>query len=575
MKLKKLLNAVVFISLLIGILTAVNAVSVFATDYGTVNFDSITEATTITDTDTGSSVSVSAWEVSESENKKTRMITWTLGTKNLSAGDSVLGIVFEQAISINSSSSYSLKGKSIKLPVIAGSNGTVNVTAGDNKSDRFIYLGSTASDKKIVMSKSGADTSYSSSDISEGFLILTTSDDFKIKSGPIVLTEIIPASTDPSASLTCDGEADESGAYTVVAGETLQLTGKAENFEATEESYTSSNKAVATVDGNGLVTGVSAGEATITYTAKDADNNQSATLSIKVVAAVKATGITIENGESASVYLGEELSLTAILEPEGANETVVWSSDDETVATVDQNGKVKALTVGSATITATVGKLNAVITVTVKDFGRTERSITFSKDSKSGGFYSFSDSVASGYLKMDSSATLEFTPSKSGKLFIVYSTEKPGKTVTLNGTVIETESLVTAGTKYTIKRNSKISDQAGLSSVAVVYDDEPYLEIAKDDTDETGATYKTVIGNVNESNPITAITASNGSKSVDVENIQISSDKAIDKIESTSEINEASFKVQFESAEAAASTTITLSYGESESVNYKLSDYAS
>ena len=61
-------------------------------------------------------------------------------------------------------------------------------------------------------------------------------------------------------------------------------------------------------------------------------------------------------------------TLTATVTPASATEnTVTWSSDKTTVVTVDQNGKVNALTEGTATVTATAGGKSATCVVTVSD----------------------------------------------------------------------------------------------------------------------------------------------------------------------------------------------------------------
>jgi len=74
--------------------------------------------------------------------------------------------------------------------------------------------------------------------------------------------------------------------------------------------------------------------------------------------------------------------LTATLEPANATDTIVWSSSDETKATVDQTGKVTAVAQGSATITAKVSdtvKATAAITVEaaeVINYGTAEAPLT-------------------------------------------------------------------------------------------------------------------------------------------------------------------------------------------------------
>lgn len=68
---------------------------------------------------------------------------------------------------------------------------------------------------------------------------------------------------------------------------------------------------------------------------------------------INVTGITLDLS-SAAIYRGETLSLKATVYPENATDkSVRWSSSDENIATVDENGKVTALTSGIVTITAT------------------------------------------------------------------------------------------------------------------------------------------------------------------------------------------------------------------------------
>lgn len=113
--------------------------------------------------------------------------------------------------------------------------------------------------------------------------------------------------------------------------------------------WTSSNEDVATVDENGVVTAVGAGEADITAAVQDADI--SSVTHVKVV--ILPTGVdapdTLElytNGES-------EKSLDAKIVPEDATEVkLAYVSSDEGVATVDENGLVTAVADGECTITA-------------------------------------------------------------------------------------------------------------------------------------------------------------------------------------------------------------------------------
>ncbi len=87
--------------------------------------------------------------------------------------------------------------------------------------------------------------------------------------------------------------------------------------------------------------------------------------SVTVTAAPKpATGITL-NKSTLSLVAGNSETLTATVEPTDTTDTVVWSSDNTSVATVDNTGKVTGVAAGTAKITATAGTKSATCTVTV------------------------------------------------------------------------------------------------------------------------------------------------------------------------------------------------------------------
>lgn len=73
--------------------------------------------------------------------------------------------------------------------------------------------------------------------------------------------------------------------------------------------------------------------------------------------------------ESLSLVKGEEQTITATIVPDNCTDAVIWSSSDDTVATVDQNGKVTAAAdkTGTATITATCGEFSDTCEVTVRE----------------------------------------------------------------------------------------------------------------------------------------------------------------------------------------------------------------
>lgn len=115
--------------------------------------------------------------------------------------------------------------------------------------------------------------------------------------------------------------------------------------------WTSSDESVATVDATGTVTAVAAGEANVTASVKDADI--AASTHIKVV--VTPTGVAapesidlVTNGENTK-------SLDAKLIPADATDVkLAYESNDESIATVDETGKVTAVANGECTITTYV-----------------------------------------------------------------------------------------------------------------------------------------------------------------------------------------------------------------------------
>ncbi len=81
---------------------------------------------------------------------------------------------------------------------------------------------------------------------------------------------------------------------------------------------------------------------------------------------IPVTSVTLDK-TTASIVAGETVTLTATVNPSNASEkTVVWTSSDETVATVE-NGVVTAVGVGTATITAIAGGKSATCSVTVEE----------------------------------------------------------------------------------------------------------------------------------------------------------------------------------------------------------------
>jgi uncharacterized protein YjdB len=136
---------------------------------------------------------------------------------------------------------------------------------------------------------------------------------------------------------------------TLIKGSRQNLKATIEPEDTTESktvTWSSSDPSVATVDSNGKITAVEGGTAIITAQAGRA------TAQCKVTVIVPVTGVTLEKPE-VTMERGSSQTLKTTVTPEDAtNKAIDWVSSDESVAAVDDNGKVIAKSIGQAVITA-------------------------------------------------------------------------------------------------------------------------------------------------------------------------------------------------------------------------------
>ena len=133
-----------------------------------------------------------------------------------------------------------------------------------------------------------------------------------------------------------------------------------------EVKYASTDEAVATVDKDGKVQILQPGECDIATTLTQ-EGKKVVEKKTHIKAFYEVEGITLDKTEGI-LTAGNTVALNATVLPEEiADETTVtWTSSDEKVATVDENGKVTAIAAGEATITANAGEKSTTYKLTVQ-----------------------------------------------------------------------------------------------------------------------------------------------------------------------------------------------------------------
>jgi uncharacterized protein YjdB len=151
----------------------------------------------------------------------------------------------------------------------------------------------------------------------------------------------------------------------MIQDDTAQLTAHVYPTNASNKalSWSSSNKKVAKVDSNGLVTAVGGGSCVITAKAKDGSTKY-ADCVVTVIAKNPVKAINLNYGNF-SMLIHDTVQLIATISPSDATySSVTWKSDNPAVATVSDKGLVTTKAEGQANITVTAGGVSKTIRIT-------------------------------------------------------------------------------------------------------------------------------------------------------------------------------------------------------------------
>ena len=298
-------------------------------------------------------------------------------------GSKVTSIAIPQAVTIE-------KGESITLPV---NFGTGNTPAETPEAAESTATAETAADSKATLEWSSSDGGVATVD-EKGSVTA-------VAAGEATITATVK-DTELSAACTVTVKVT---ANELTVPDVLEIklndtdSGELKAVYAPEDAtnvsvrYVSANEEVATVDEAGKVTAHAPGECDITSTLVQ-DGAEITEKTTHVKAFYEVESITLDKTEGI-LNVGNTVTITATVAPEEAtNSAVTWSSSDESVATVDETGKITAVATGNATITATSNSdadVNATYDVTVEE----KKTPTYTSNKTNYGS-SASGSVASG-----------------------------------------------------------------------------------------------------------------------------------------------------------------------------------
>lgn len=260
------------------------------------------------------------------------------------------------------------KGESITLPVVYGTDDAPAVTPETAATGE-----SAATDEKLAKAASKLTVAWTSSDESVA-TVDATGMVVAVSAGE---TDITANVKDSEMSAVCKVTVKVT-AKDITVPDSLDVKlndGNETSIEATvspadatdvKVSYASTDEAVATVDKDGRVQVLQPGECDITTTLmQDGEKVTEKTTHVKAFYEVES--ITLDSNEG-KLTVGNSHTIKATVAPEevAAETAIEWSSSNEKVATVDENGKVTAIAAGEATITATAGEESANYEVTVE-----------------------------------------------------------------------------------------------------------------------------------------------------------------------------------------------------------------
>ena len=313
------------------------------------------------------------------DNASITAVTWTSKTPAIATVDEngvVTGLKKGYANIVATAADGSNIAGTVTLTVtqpaeaISFTNSQIEVTTGKTVSARYSVLPADTTDKTVSWSTS--DPSVATvrngqvTGVKAGTCLLTATSN----SNPEVYATATVVVSQLVSKVECANAASE---LSIKVGEYVQTRWTLSPDDATNKGLTFRTNApkVATVDENGMVKAIGRGVATITAQAKDSGRRQGYA---RVTVIQPVTGVSMQY-PLYYVQRGGYRSVRAICQPRNANnQKIIWSSMDESVATIKSNGtstgSVHGVYNGTTTITGYTedGGFTANATIKVANF---------------------------------------------------------------------------------------------------------------------------------------------------------------------------------------------------------------
>lgn len=259
--------------------------------------------------------------------------------------------------------SITLIPATVKLTNLAFNGAPTTIDQGQtiDMSQYLVFTPSNAEDKSLTWTTDhdyqgtvDADGKLTAKKITGTVTVTATSVRVPSVSASTTLTILKPTITDFTLS-------DAEVTLGVGGTKTISITAFVPSYASEKATFASADKTIATVGGsNGLITAKAIGETDVTATIGEVVK----TCKVKVIA-TSVESIVLQ--EEATLTKGSSLQLTPVVTPAQAatDHGITYASDNNEVATVSEDGLVKGIAAGEATITATCDGISAYISIHV------------------------------------------------------------------------------------------------------------------------------------------------------------------------------------------------------------------